>query len=131
MDAVDLDAYPVHLGLGGGALPQPAFTGSADWYAAYARRTEGDGAEGRLVSMHAFSAPWTSWEMHPLGSELVVCTAGTITLHQERPDGTHAVVLGAGQYAINPPGIWHTADVDAPATALFITTGRDTQIRAR
>jgi hypothetical protein len=41
------------------------------------------------------------------------------------------VVLGPGEFAINDPGVWHTADVDAPATALFITAGVGTEVRPR
>jgi len=58
------------------------------WYADYSARHAADGADGRLVSLHSFSESWTSWEMHPLGAEVVLCTAGMITLIQERPDGT-------------------------------------------
>lgn len=49
--ARDLRTHPLHLGLGARAEGQPAFAGM-DWYEAYARRTAGDGAEGRLVSLH-------------------------------------------------------------------------------
>ncbi len=130
-EARSLFTYPLHLGLGAKALPQPAFTGM-DWYEAYGGRTAGDGAEGRLVSLHTFSESWDSWEMHPAGDEVVVCTAGSIVLHQEFPDGrTDSVTLGPGDYAINPPGVWHTADVDDAATALFITAGDGTQHRPR
>ncbi|MET0366404.1 MAG: cupin domain-containing protein [Sphingobium sp.] len=122
---------PVHLWLGAIAVPQPPFTGM-DWYADYAVRHAADGAEGRLVSQYDFSESWTSWEMHPAGDELVVCTSGSITLVQEQPDGTHArVTLGAGDYAINPAGIWHSADVDGQATVLFITAGLGTEHRPR
>lgn len=72
--------------------------------------------------------------MHPQGSEVVLCVAGSITLHQERSDGTAATVrLGAGDYALNEPGTWHTADVDAakPATVVFITAGAGTEHRPR
>jgi hypothetical protein len=41
------------------------------------------------------------------------------------------VSLAPGQYAINEPGTWHTADVEGPATALFITAGWGTQHRPR
>jgi hypothetical protein len=41
------------------------------------------------------------------------------------------MTLGAGQYVINEPGTWHTADVAGSATALFITAGLGTQHRAR
>jgi len=55
-----------------------------------------------------------------------------MTLHQEMADGSKAsVTIGAGDYAINPPGAWHTADIDGEATALFITAGMGTQHRPR
>jgi hypothetical protein len=61
-----------------------------------------------------------------------MCLAGTMTLLQELPDGgTAAVTLAAGEYAINPTGVWHTADIAGEATALFITPGLGTQHRAR
>jgi oxalate decarboxylase/phosphoglucose isomerase-like protein (cupin superfamily) len=69
--------------------------------------------------------------MHPNGSEVAVCTAGQMTLIQAQQDGTHHVIeLDAGQYAINPPGAWHTVDVHNTATALFITAGWGTQHRS-
>jgi hypothetical protein len=132
-DAIDLSEHPIHLGLGATAVVEPAFTGGPDWYASYGVRHDAtDGAEGRLVSMHTFTAPWDVWEMHPVGAEVVLCTAGTMTLHQEHADGSTATVtLGAGEYAVNAPGTWHTADVDAAATAVFITAGMGTEHRPR
>jgi hypothetical protein len=130
--ATDLSRYPVHLGLGAGAVAEPAFTGDPAWYGAYGERHAADGNEGRLVSMFTFHEPWSSWEMHPNGHEVVVCVAGTIVLHQEHPDGSRSeVTLAPGQYAINAPGVWHTADVAGEATAVFITAGAGTQVRAR
>ena len=41
------------------------------------------------------------------------------------------VTLGPGDYAINPPGAWHTADVEEEAAALFITAGLGTEHRPR
>ena len=81
--------------------------------------------------MHSFGAPWDSWEMHPEGSEVVLCTEGEITLVQEVDDREVRTTLRSGEYAINEPGVWHTADVDSHATALFITAGEGTQIRKR
>ena len=95
-------------------------------------RHDHDGAEGRLVSMYTFAESWDSWEMHPVGSEVVLCTAGEMTLHQEHADGTtDRVTIRAGEYAINPPGTWHTADVAGEATAVFITAGLGTEHRPR
>ena len=125
--------YPLHLGLGAASTWQPEFTGGMDWYMAYGERNAADGLEGRLVSMHTFTESWTSWEMHPQGSEVVLCTGGRIRMTQENPDGTIEVAeLGPGEAVVNAPGVWHTADVlEAPATAVFITAGAGTEIRER
>jgi quercetin dioxygenase-like cupin family protein len=121
----------IHLGLGATAVPQPPFSGM-EWYAGYGKRHDADGAEGRLVSLYTFVEPWDSWEMHPAGDEVVVCTSGAITLHQEHADGSRdRLEIQAGEYAINPRGTWHTADVTGEATALFITAGIGTEHRPR
>jgi mannose-6-phosphate isomerase-like protein (cupin superfamily) len=126
-----LDRNPLHLGLGATAIPQPEFTGM-DWYQGYGARTADDGREGRLVSMHTFRESWDSWEMHPEGEEVVLCISGEMTLVQEMPDGAQQrTTIRAGEYAINPPGCWHTADVEGEATALFITAGMGTEGRPR
>jgi quercetin dioxygenase-like cupin family protein len=128
----DILTRPIHLGRGASAVVEPPFEGSGNWYEGYANRHRDDGFEGRLVTMHSFAKPWDMWEMHPNGSEVVLCTAGEIVLHQEHADGrVEEVALRPGQYAINPPGTWHTADVESSATALFITCGWGTQHRPR
>jgi quercetin dioxygenase-like cupin family protein len=83
--------------------------------------------------MHTFDGPWPGWEVHPSGGEVVVCVRGRIELVQEIDGAERRIRLGAGEYAINPPGVWHTADVDpaAPATCVFITAGSGTQVRER
>ena len=132
MNANDINKHPIHLGLGATATVEPDFTGTMDWYDSYIGRHVSDGAEGRLVALHTFTAPWDMWEMHPHGSEVVICVSGSMTLLQEIGDGpATSVTLGAGEYAINPPGVWHTADVEGEATALFITPGLGTEHRQR
>jgi len=128
----DISSHPIHLGRGATAVVEPVFTGEMSWYGDYVTRHADDGTEGRLVSMYTFTEPWTEWEVHPLGSEVVLCTAGRMTLHQERADGSTATVtLGPGEYAINEPGTWHTADIEGTATAIFITAGTGTDHRPR
>ncbi|MGC6401242.1 cupin domain-containing protein [Sphingomonas sp. FW199] len=124
---------PLHLGPEGAVTVEPVFD-SPGWYEGYDARHGADGIEGRLVSRYAFHASWDSWEMHPAGDEVVLCIAGTLTLIQEYPDGRiERTVLGAGEYAINPPGVWHTADLAEGETAdcVFITTGMGTEHRGR
>jgi len=132
MHGKSLFDYPIHLGRGGRAVPQPEFTGGMAWYEDYSRRHGDDAAEGRLVSLFRFEESWTSWEMHPAGEEVVCVVQGHLTLHQEHADGsTDSIELGPGDYAINPPGTWHTADAEEPVVALFITVGEGTTNRPR
>ncbi len=126
-----LSENPVHLGLGATVVREPRFTGDMEWYLRYGERHAADGVEGRLVSMHTFDRPWDTWEMHPKGAELVVCTSGALTLHQEIDGAVRTVTLRRGEAVVNPPGAWHTADCDAPCTALFITAGEGTALRPR
>lgn len=131
MSAPRLEERFIHLGLGATAVEEPPFAGM-EWYEGYGARHAADGAEGRLVSQYTFTEDWTAWEMHPAGDEVVICTAGAMVLVQELAGGSLAETpLAAGEYAINPAGVWHTADVAESATAIFITAGEGTQHRAR
>ncbi len=122
---------PLHLGVGATAIVQPEFGGGMQWYEAYGQRHGSDGAEGRLVSMYTFTTSWDTWEMHPEGSEVVLCTAGELTIVQEIDGEERRTTLRPGEYIVNDPGVWHTADADAETTAVFITAGIGTQHRPR
>ena len=121
----------IHLGLGATTIPLPPFDGM-EWYSRYSAEFAKDGAEGRLVSVYTFSEGWATWEMHPKGSELVYCMEGAMQLTQEFPSGERETIpVNAGEYAVNPPGVWHIADVEEFARVLFITAGEGTQMRSR
>lgn len=135
-DVIDFSSgHFVHLGLGATTIPLPRHTGDVSWYAEYGQRHADDGTDGRLVSMHTFSESWDTWEMHPNGSELVLCVAGSVMLTQEARDGTvSTVTISAGEAVVNAPGVWHTADLvegAADPTVVFITAGVGTQMRDR
>lgn len=127
----DLTMNPIHLGLGATAEVEPLFTGELEWYGGYGERHQSDGAEGRLVAMHTFNGAWDVWEMHPVGAEVVLCTAGSIELVQEIDGAEVTTVLQPGEYGINAPGVWHTANDTGPCTAVFITAGMGTEHRPR
>jgi mannose-6-phosphate isomerase-like protein (cupin superfamily) len=132
--ARSLETHPIHLGKGATAVPQPAFPRderAMQWYMDYGDRHAGDGEEGRLVSCFRFTEDWAGWEMHPAGDEVVVCVEGSMTLIQEIDGAEVRTVLSAGEYAVNPPGVWHTADIAGSATGVFITAGVGTQGRPR
>jgi mannose-6-phosphate isomerase-like protein (cupin superfamily) len=127
----DLHTTHAHLGLGARVEPLPDFQWTPEYLDAYVERTASDGNEGRLVVLLEQPASWDSWERHPAGDELVVLLSGRVDLIQEI-DGEHRVVeLTPGMAVINPPGVWHTADVHEPGEALFITAGRGTKARPR
>ena len=131
MSLFELVKHPVHLGLGASVEQLPPFDGSMQWYANYGQAHAKDGAEGRLVALHSFSSDWATWEMHPKGAELVYVVSGSLTLVQEIDGERHEHQLRAGQAAINPPGVWHTAKTREPTTALFITAGEGTRNEVR
>lgn len=130
-EAFDLSTTFVHLGLGSVVRPLPDFAWTAEYLAAYEEETAGDAAEGRLVTLTPQSGTWTSWERHPAGDELVVQLEGRSILIQDLPEGENRLELGPGQAAVNPRGVWHTADVLVPGKALFITAGRGTEHKPR
>jgi hypothetical protein len=134
MTARSLEAHPIHLGNGGTAVPQPEFPRderAMQWYMDYGARHADDGTDGRLVSCYRFTEDWAAWEMHPAGAEVVACIKGSITLIQDIAGEHVRTTLEAGEYAINPPGVWHTADVADHATAVFVTPGAGTEGRPR
>ncbi|MCA9619476.1 MAG: cupin domain-containing protein [Myxococcales bacterium] len=123
----DLAKHPVHLGLGATAVRLRSFERTREWYEDYGEAFADDGTEGRLVALHTFTEDWPTWEVHPLGAELVYVIAGKMTLLQSDEGVRTELVLEAGEAAINPPGVWHTAKVSEPTTALFITAGLGTR----
>ena len=65
------------------------------------------------------------------GEEVVLLLSGRVDLIQRIDGGERRVALGPGQAVVNPPGVWHTADVHEPGDALFITPGRGTEHEPR
>ena len=127
----DLASTHIHLGLGARAIPLPGFEWSDEYLAGYAARFASDGDEGRLVTMGPVTASWDSWERHPAGEEVVLLLSGRVDLIQRIEGSERRVPLGPGQAVINPPGVWHTADVHEAGDALFITPGRGTEHEPR
>jgi len=86
---------------------------------------------GRLVSTFESSSDWQVWECHPQGEELIILIDGEMVLILERDGGEERVPLRAGEFAVVPKGVWHTADVKVPGRAIYITPGEGTQNRER
>lgn len=86
---------------------------------------------GRLVCLYESTSDWENWEAHRAGDELVVVVRGRGELIQEIDGKQQRVILGPGEAIINPPGVWHTANVVEPFLALFVTPGPGTTHRPR
>jgi quercetin dioxygenase-like cupin family protein len=86
---------------------------------------------GRIVCTFPQAETWTTWERHPAGEELVMLLSGRVDLLQEIDGETRRTELHPGMAVVNPPGVWHTADVHEPGVGLFITPGRGTEHRPR
>ena len=57
--------------------------------------------------------------------------SGRVDLIQDVDGEQKVVELRAGQATINPPNVWHTANVIEPGDALFITPGAGTEHKPR
>ena len=88
-----------------------------------------DGFKGRvLISSFGFDSDWTTWEIHPVGDELVCLLSGEVTMVLARGDGEERVHLrDPGSYVIVPKGTWHTARTSVPTKMLFVTPGQGTE----
>jgi mannose-6-phosphate isomerase-like protein (cupin superfamily) len=85
---------------------------------------------GRLLSAFTFSEPWSTWERHPAGEELVLLLSGAATLVLEESGVERCVSLSApGDYVLIPKGIWHMARTTVPTAMLFLTPGAGTEHR--
>lgn len=103
----------------------------AHGYEKYVREFCTEQDPGRLICIHESKVDWPSWESHPAGDELVVVLSGKAEFIQEQDGKETRVILGPHEAIINPPGVWHIANVIEPFIALFITPGPGTTHRPR
>ena len=86
--------------------------------------------QGRLMSAFTFSEPWSMWERHPAGEELVMLLSGSATVVLEESGQERTVQLSdPGSYVLVPQNVWHTAKTSVPTTMLFLTPGAGTEHR--
>jgi quercetin dioxygenase-like cupin family protein len=88
-------------------------------------------ATGRLVSLLKHEADWGGWERHPAGDEVIIQLTGHTRFRLDLPQGEALAELSPGRCLVVPRGVWHTADVSEPRSALYITEGQGTENRPR
>lgn len=74
---------------------------------------------------------WGMWECHTAGDEVVIVISGTANFIQEIDGQEVRTAVRAGEAVINPAGVWHTADADAPFSAIYLTPCPGTEHRPR
>ncbi len=129
--AYDLSKTPIHLGDEDTALPIGDFNFDGESFMAY---IEGhcQSNPGRLMMIESTPASWATWERHPQGAEIVFVLEGSGSFFQELEDGSVTEIpVQPGAAVINPPGVWHTADITEPMRAIYITPCPDTDHKPR
>ena len=125
-----LAQYSIDQGLNASAGMQPEFTGQTERHSEHRACHDTGGIEGRLVVIHTFTSSGTWWEMHPIGAEVILRTAGNTTLVQEQLDGILTRnTVAAGASAVNLHRVWHTGDIENSATFVSFADVSGTQIR--
>ncbi|MFH8491152.1 cupin domain-containing protein [Streptomyces longisporoflavus] len=130
-NAVDLRTTPVHLALGSRAKPVEGFAWEPEVLRAYSAAVAADGAEGRMVMIFDGDGRGDHWESYPAGDELVVCLSGSVTITRDVDGVPDRVLLGPGEAAVNPAGVWHVVDTQDPTSILSITATLGTDHRPR
>jgi mannose-6-phosphate isomerase-like protein (cupin superfamily) len=131
----DLSKTPIHLGSLAGAdtpaVPIPDFGFDGRAFGAYVAEHCSPSAPGRLIMVESTLTNWGAWECHTQGDEVVIVLEGKGVFIQQIGKEERRTPVGPGSTMINPAGVWHTADIEAPLRAIFITPIPGTQHRAR
>jgi mannose-6-phosphate isomerase-like protein (cupin superfamily) len=128
---IALSSIPVHFAGSGLASTIDGFTFDPPAFEAYIAAHTSASDPGRLVFIEESTQSWGSWECHRAGDELVIIIAGVAIFIQEI-DGAHVRTrVTPGQAVLNPAGTWHTADVEQPFTAIYLTPCPGTEHRPR
>lgn len=126
--AKDILSTYLHFRSDGGADPVPV---SESFWKELACGRRDELNEGRLMTAFTFYEPWSSWERHPAGEELVMLISGSAVVVLDEPGGEREVELNnPGSYILVPRNVWHMAKTTVSTTMLFLTPGAGTEHRA-
>lgn len=131
----DLSETPIHMGSQVGAdkpaVPLPGFTFDNEGFESYVARHCTSDAPGHLIMVCTTPTDWNAWECHRAGDEIVIVLEGKAVFIQEIGKEERRAAVGPGSTMINPAGVWHTADVEEPMKAIYITPCPGTRHRPR
>ena len=126
-----LETDPIHLNGSLSAIPVSSFRFTPDGFRAYMAAHCSVEDPGRIVMIEHSSTDWPMWERHTAGDEVVIVISGTARFIQELDGDPAPLTLSAGEAVINPAGVWHTADVVQPFSAVYLTPCPGTEHRPR
>jgi quercetin dioxygenase-like cupin family protein len=119
------------VGIDSPAVPLPEFGFDGPAFESYIAKHCTPGAPGRLIMIQSTPTSWGAWECHTEGDEIVIVLDGKAEFIQEIDGEQRRTAVRPGSTMINPAGVWHTADVEEPMKAIYITPCPGTQHRAR
>lgn len=128
---IALDTTPVHFAASGSASRIDGFTFDPSGFEAYIAAKTSKVDPGRLVFTERSADSWGMWECHRAGDEMVIIITGVAIFIQEIDGAEVRTRVTAGQAVLNPAGTWHTADVEVPFTAIYLTPCPGTEHRPR
>ncbi len=128
---IALDTTPVHFAATGRASSIDGFTFDPSGFEAYITENTTATDPGRLVFIEQSASSWGMWECHRAGDEMVIIIAGVALFIQEIDGAEVRTRVTVGQAVVNPAGTWHTADVEEPFTAIYLTPCPGTEHRPR
>ena len=129
----DLSRTPVHLASDprSPALPLAGFAFDVPSFERYVAEQCTPGAPGRLVMIETTPKSWGTWEMHPEGDEIVIVLEGKGVFVQQIDGQERRMPIRPYGTIVNPAGVWHTADVEEPVKAVYMTPCPGTRHRPR
>jgi mannose-6-phosphate isomerase-like protein (cupin superfamily) len=104
------------------------FAGGNEFWSLSAEKLNAIG-ENWLITEFYFEEDWQTWEMHPHAEEIGYLLSGSVDLILEKDGISETIELRSKGLVIIPQNTWHTAKVFAPSNMLFITLGKETQVR--
>ena len=127
---LDLAKTPIHL-QGSEALAVNNFNFDGPSFEAYVDTYCSESEPGQMMMIEITPEDWTTWECHPQGAEIVHILQGQGVFIQQDGANEIRIPIQPGSTIINPPGVWHTADIVEPVKAIYLTPCPGTQHKPR
>jgi len=131
----DLSKQPIHINdtniSVGSAVALSGFRFDGPSFESYIEAHCDTNAPGRLMMIETTPANWSTWERHTDADEIVFVLSGKGVFIQEDDGKQVEIPVEPGACLINPKDVWHTADVEEPIQAIYLTPCPGTEHKPR